>query len=119
MPDQTITPAPLLNPLAEQIQSLINGTTVLNEAERKYWTDLLPTMNDEQLNQLKNILETEQMKMQEIDRKYDKKLEDVAQKYLNRWDSEKSRAAREARQQEEQQHREEEHAKAEELLGSW
>lgn len=115
MADQTTVSKPLL----EQIKDLLRTTTVLNEAEKKYWNDLLPTMNESQLNQLKSILETEQKNMQAIDQKYDKKLENVAQKYLSRWDSEKTRAARSARQQEEQKHREGEHAQAEQLLGQW
>ena len=119
MTDQTTIPAPTQNPLAEQIKGLINSTTVLNEAEKKYWLDLLPTMNEEQLNQLKGILESEQKKMQDIDKKYDQQMEDVAQKYLNRWDAEKTKAARATRHQEEQKHREEAHSKADELLGSW
>lgn len=111
----SITPVPQ----TEEILQLINSTTVLNDAEKKYWLDLLPKMNEAQLIQLKGILVTEQKNMQAIDQKYDKKLEDVAQKYLNRWDSEKTKAARLARDQEEQKHREEEHSKAEELLGRW
>ncbi|MGE3278820.1 MAG: hypothetical protein AB7J40_03420 [Candidatus Altimarinota bacterium] len=115
MSDQTPPPVTQAT-LSEDIRRLIEGSTVLTEAEKKYWTDLLPTMKEDQLQQLQTILITEQQKMQDIDQKYDKKLEDVAQKYLNRWDSEKSRAARTARQQEEQQHREEEHSRAEDLL---
>lgn len=118
MPDQII-PAPALSPAAEQIRQLIASTTALNEVEKKYWLDLLPTMNEGQLTQLKAILESEQKNREVIDQKYGKKLEDVAQKYLNRWDSEKTRAARTAREQEEQKHREEEHSQAEKLLGRW
>jgi hypothetical protein len=118
MSDQTV-PSPTLNPQAEQIRQMIAVTTVLNEVEKKYWLDLLPTMNEGQLTQLKAILESEQKNMQAIDQKYDKKLEDVAQKYLSRWDSEKNKAARNVREMEEQKHREEEQAKAEELLGRW
>ena len=117
MADQTSTPT--LSPAAEQIRQLIAATTSLNEVEKKYWLDLLPTMNEGQLTQLRSILKSEQKNMQAIDQKYGKKLEDVAQKYLNRWDSEKTRAARTAREQEEQKHREEEQSKAEELLGKW
>jgi hypothetical protein len=113
MTDQTVTPQ------TEEIRQLINSTTVLNDAEKKYWLDLLPKMDEAQMNQLKGILVTEQKNMQAIDQKYDKKLEDVSQKYLNRWDSEKNKAARIARDQEELKHREEEQTKAEELLGRW
>lgn len=116
-------PAPIpiaaTNTPTEQIRLMINETTVLNEAEKKYWLDLLPTMNEGQLAQLKNILETEQKNMREIDKKYDKKLEGVAQKYLSRWDSEKVKAAKLSREQEENKHAETEHAKAAQLLSNW
>lgn len=113
-------PAPAMAlPVADDIRRLLGSTTVLNQAERQYWLDLLPTMNEAQLQQLKGILEKEQQKIVQIDQKYDQQLGAVAQKYLSRWDAEKTRAARVERQQQERQHAEKSAQQAEELLQQW
>lgn len=103
----------------EALKKLIAETPALNEAEKAYWLDLLPSMNRSQIDQLKNILETEKKNLEDIDKKYDKKLEAVAQKYLSRWDSEKAKSARLKRRKEEKTHEEEAGKKAEELLKQW
>lgn len=120
MDSQTI-PTPVITPSTEleSMKQLITAATALNAAEKEYWLNLLPTMNAGQLEQLKNILVTEQKNMNDIDHKYDKKLENVAQKYLSRWDTEKVRGERMKRAQEEQSHQTEAHEDAEELLKKW
>lgn len=111
-PSKTVNPATDL----EEIRELIKSTNALNRAEKKYWLDLLPSMSDKQLQQLRNILETEQKNLEEIDKKYDKKLEGVAKKYLKRWDSEKAIAARVKRKKTEKAHKQAAESKAEGLL---
>jgi wobble nucleotide-excising tRNase len=103
----------------ENIKQLIAVATALNPAEKQYWLDLLPTMNPAQLAQLKGILVTEQKTINDIDRKYDQKLEGVAQKYLSRWDTEKVREVRLKRAKEEEAHQTESHGEAEALLKNW
>lgn len=101
------------------MKQLIMAATALNAAEKQYWLDLLPTMNAGQLGQLKTILTTEQKTISDIDHKYDRKLENVAQKYLSRWDSEKFRGERLKRAEEEQSHQVEAHESADALLKNW
>ena len=100
----------------EELKKLIESTDVLSEPERKYWLDLLPTMSPAQMQQLRSILESEKKNLDEIDRKYDDQLEKIAQKYLSKWDSEKSKSTRLKRQKEEKKEEESSSAKAEELL---
>ncbi|MDF2379136.1 MAG: hypothetical protein P1V18_02845 [Candidatus Gracilibacteria bacterium] len=102
-----------------QLIELIQASDALTPPEKQYWADLLPSMDTEQIDQLKGILDTEQQKMKQIDEKYDEKLEEVSEKYVKKWDAEKLRAARVARQQEEKGSREESKEKAEELLAGW
>lgn len=116
MADQALATA---LPIADDIRRLLDATTVLNQAEKQYWLDLLPTMNEVQLQQLKGILEKEQQKMTQIDQKYDQQLGAVAQKYLSRWDEEKARATRLDRQQKEREYAEKSAQQAEELLQQW
>lgn len=103
----------------DELKQLISTSNALNEAEKKYWLDLLPTMNEGQLEQLKGILVTEQKNLEEIDRKYDHKLEEVAQKTLNRWDSEKAQVARLQRTQVEAGEQQKAEQDAEALLKQW
>lgn len=114
----TATPVAAVAEL-DYLKQLIQHTTTLNEAEKKYWLDLLPIMNTSQRDQLKSILENEQKQLNNLDTKYDRKLEQVAQKYLSRWDSEKAKAARVKRKAAEKTHEEEAEKKAEQLLGKW
>jgi hypothetical protein len=103
----------------ETIRGLIQSSTVLRDDEREYWLGLLPQMNETQLVQLKGILVGQQSQIQQIDQKYDQKLQAVGEKTLQRWDGEKVRAKRLKRESEEQGHQEESHEEAEALLGSW
>lgn len=102
-----------------QLKKLVEKTSALRDDERQYWLQLLPSMNTEQVNQLKGILETEQQNMQAIDQKYDQQLSQVGDKYLKRWDGEKARSQRIERREEEKSHLEEAEKKAEELLENW
>ena len=101
------------------LKQLIQSSQVLNEGEKHYWIDLLPTMNKSQQEQLKSILASEQEKMEKIDEKYDKKLQEVSEKYISRWDAEKITAARQLRQAEEESHQSVSEEQAEELLQNW
>ena len=98
---------------------LIQQTDTLNPAEKEYWINLVPQMDAAQLDQLKGILQTEQKHLEEIDQKYDGKLEAVSQKYLNQWDAQKTREERFKRQQEEEASQESAHEEAEKLLEQW
>ncbi|MDZ4217361.1 MAG: hypothetical protein U1C97_03550 [Candidatus Gracilibacteria bacterium] len=103
----------------DELKQLISTSNALNEAEKKYWLDLLATMNEGLLEQLKGILVSEQKNLEEIDRKYDHKLEEVAQKTLNRWDSEKAQVARLQRTQVEAGEQQKAEQDAEALLKQW
>ena len=100
----------------EEIKALIDATDTLNESEKEYWLNLLPTMNEGQIEQLRGILETEQENMEEINKKYDQKLEEVSGKYLKRWDHEKAQEARLKMKAEEASLKASDERKAEELL---
>lgn len=101
------------------LEELIQSTNALRDDERQYWLDLLPNMNSDQMTQLKGILLSEQENVEQIDQKYDEKLQGVGEKYLNKWDSEKSRSERLQRQAQEKEQSEEAEKKAEELLQNW
>ena len=117
--DATVTADQASTDELAQVKQLVETTTALRDEERQYWLDLLPSMNQEQLAQLKDILHTEQKNLDDIDQKYDQQLEAVGEKYLKRWDGEKARADRMKRQEEEKGHIEESQEEAEKLLEGW
>lgn len=100
----------------DELKELIQRSTMLSSAEKQYWLDLLSTMSKMQIDQLRNILKTQEEKNASIEEKYDKKMAQAAQKFLSRWDSEKSKTARVKRQEEESQHQVEAQEDAELLL---
>lgn len=103
----------------ESVQKLIQETPALRDEERQYWAQLVPTMNQQQLQQLQKILASEQENLQKIDDKYQGELKAVGEKYLQKWDATKVQQDRQARRQEEQEHAQEAQEKAEALLEGW
>lgn len=103
----------------DELRKIIETTDILNEAERKYWLDLLPTMSPAQIKQLMEILQTEKKSLEDIEKKYDSQLQKIAQKYMSKWDSEKARATRLKRKEHEEKESGEAQKKAEEILKKW
>ena len=60
-----------------ELIELINSTNSMDKEEKQYWIDILPTMTDEQVNRLFDILETERKKLEELDLKYEKDMIDL------------------------------------------
>lgn len=54
----------------EELVTLILNTESMDDDERQYWFDILPSMQPEQVQRLYNILHTEKVKLEELDRKY-------------------------------------------------
>jgi len=42
----------------------------MDDDERQYWFDIMPSMTDSQVDRLFNILETERKKLEELELKY-------------------------------------------------
>ncbi len=56
---------------------MIMDSKSMNNQERNYWLQVLPVMTEEQVQELRDILETEIKKLAEIEKKYGKKKEKV------------------------------------------
>lgn len=57
-----------------ELLELIAKTESMDDAERRYWYDILPSMNADQIARLKNILLNEKRKLEELERKYQEEL---------------------------------------------
>ena len=51
------------------VQSIINSKSMDNK-ERNYWFQVLPKMTKDQVNELRDIIDTEKRKLNEIEKKH-------------------------------------------------
>lgn len=78
--------------ISEEIQAqytelidLIIDTDSMDDNERQYWFDIMPSMTDEQVDRLFNILDTERKKLEELESKYQKEIKELNEKHLIEW----------------------------------
>ncbi len=70
-----------------KLRELILATESMDDSERQYWFDILPSMNADQIQRLYDILETERKKLDELEKKYQKEIEWLNQKHMVEWQS--------------------------------
>jgi len=58
--------------LPDLIEMILRSKSIDSHEEKQNWFNLLPLMNDEQIERLRNILLKEKRKLQEIEEKYKK-----------------------------------------------
>lgn len=85
-----------------ELISLILATESMDDDERQYWFDIMPSMTTDQIDRLYNILDTERKKLQDLEKKYQTEIKELNEKHLIEWqdfqlkDSKKKIAAEEA-----------------------
>ena len=68
-----------------ELIKLILATESMDDDERQYWFDILPSMTDSQVDRLFDILETEKRKLEELEKKYQKEIKSLNEKHLIEW----------------------------------
>lgn len=68
-----------------ELVQLILATDSMDDNERQYWFDIMPSMTDEQVDRLFNILDTEKKKLQELESKYQEEIKSLNEKHLIEW----------------------------------
>lgn len=78
--------------ISEEIQAkyselikLILATESMDDGERQYWFDIMPSMTDSQIDRLFNILDTERKKLEDLEVKYQKEIKALNEKHLIEW----------------------------------
>lgn len=79
-------PDEFLKSMPQLIELVLRSKSMEKPEEKQSWFNLLPMMNDQQINKLNGILTKEKVKLQEIEDKYNKKKEDIKNKYNKRWE---------------------------------
>jgi len=68
-----------------ELVKLIIATESMDDDERQYWFDIMPSMTDAQIDRLFDILETERKKLEELEVKYQKEIKTLNEKHLIEW----------------------------------
>jgi len=89
-----------------ELIEMILATESMDDDERQYWFDILPSMTENQIDKLFNILDTEKKKLEELELKYQEEIKQLNEKHLIEWqdfqmkDSKKKIATEEAKESE-------------------
>lgn len=88
--------------LLDEIQSkypelvdLVLWSESIDNNEKQYWFDILPSMTNEQIDRLFNILLTERRQLEELNLKYQEEIKSLNEKHLIQWQSLQSQKAKE------------------------
>jgi len=68
-----------------ELIKMILATESMDDDERQYWFDIMPSMTDTQIDRLFNILDTERKKLEELELKYQKEIKNLNEKHLIEW----------------------------------
>jgi hypothetical protein len=91
-----------------ELIKMILATESMDDDERQYWFDIMPSMTDDQIDRLFSILDTEKKKLLELELKYQKEIKQLNEKHLIEWqdfqmkDSKKKIAAAESVEEEDE-----------------
>lgn len=111
-------PSEFVEDIPELIEMILRSRSIDTKEEKQNWFNLLPLMNDVQIEKLRAILLKEKAKLQEIEQRYEQKKLDIKKKYLSKRQEmgyvKKVTNIRE----EEAEHQEQEEQEAENLLDS-
>jgi len=69
----------------DELIKMILATESMDDDERQYWFDIMPSMTETQIDRLYNILDTERTKLQELEIKYQWEIKTLNQKHLIEW----------------------------------
>ncbi|MBP9779172.1 hypothetical protein KBD33_00945 [Candidatus Gracilibacteria bacterium] len=82
-----------------ELVDLVLGSESIDNNEKQYWFDILPSMTNEQIDRLFNILTTERQQLEELNIKYQEEIKTLNEKHLIQWQSLQSQKAKEKIQQ--------------------
>ncbi len=77
-------PEEFLKNETELMVMVLQSKSIDTDEEKQNRFNLLPLMNNEQVEKLRAILTKEKVKLKEIEEKYEKKKQEIKQKYLNK-----------------------------------
>ena len=79
----------------------------MEDDERQYWFDIIPSMTSEQIDRLFNILDTEKKKLEALEEKYKTEIKQLNEKHLIEWQEFQLKESKEKIKQAESQDKDE------------
>jgi hypothetical protein len=70
-----------------ELIKLVLNTKSMDDQERQYWFDIMPSMSNEQIDRLFEILDTEKKKLEQLEVSYQKEIKSLNEKHLVEWQS--------------------------------
>jgi len=110
IPDEFLTSMP------DIIILVLNSKSMDNPEEKQSWFSLLPMMNKDQMDKLRDILTREKQKLAEIEQKYEQKKDELTTKYTQKREDVIYAKKMEAIKQQEAQHEAIDDKQADDLL---
>ena len=77
-----------------ELIKLVLNTESMDDSEKQYWFDILPSMTDDQVDRLFDILETERRKLEELEIRYQEEIRNLNEKHLIEWQDFQSKDSR-------------------------
>ncbi|MEI6773664.1 MAG: hypothetical protein WCL18_02320 [bacterium] len=114
--EKFIIPDEFLTTMSDLIVLVLNSKSMDNPEEKQSWFNLLPMMNKDQIDKLRDILTREKQKLNEIEQKYEQKKDELKNKYTQKRENMVYTKKMEAIKQQETQHEEIEDKEADHLL---
>ncbi len=68
-----------------ELVKLVLNTESMDDQEKQYWFDIMPSMTEEQIDRLFDILETERRKLEELEIKYQQEMKKLNETHLIEW----------------------------------
>lgn len=99
-----------------EVVELIKGAISMNFDEKQYWFSVIPIMNQEQIQKLKQILTDEKERLQKLDEKYAGDIKALNEKHVGEWHQFERKKSLEIRQGTEKEAEQVEERAEEELL---
>lgn len=78
-----------------ELIDLVLGSESIDNNEKQYWFDILPSMTDEQIDRLFNILMTERKQLEELNIKYQEEIKNLNERHSIQWQSLQTQKTRE------------------------
>ena len=78
-----------------ELVGLVLATESMDNSEKQYWFDILPSMTDDQVDRLFDILETERKKLEDLEIRYQEEIRNLSERHLIEWQEFQSKDTRE------------------------
>lgn len=77
-----------------ELIDLILQSESIDNAQKQYWLDILPSMTNEQIDRLFNILMTERIEIEKLDLQFQEDVKALNEKHLIQWQALQSQKAK-------------------------